>query len=140
MKDLSVQTRFVELRGQGWAYDRIAKELRVSRQTLINWSKDLSTEIANIRALYHEGLIETLKVQRSDRIRFLAAEFEKARLELASRSLEELPSDKLLEYQLKIMKALITETNEVPALALKKDPFDDLIPQSPFPEYETWEG
>jgi transcriptional regulator len=40
--------RFIELRAKGWSFDKIAKELDKAKQTLINWSKELQDEIANL--------------------------------------------------------------------------------------------
>jgi orotate phosphoribosyltransferase-like protein len=57
MKDLAVKEQFVELRARGWSFDRIAKELKVSKQTLINWSRELVLEISNRRAIERESLL-----------------------------------------------------------------------------------
>jgi orotate phosphoribosyltransferase-like protein len=57
MKDVSVKGRFVELRARGWSFDRVAKELKVSKQALINWSRELALEIRNRRAIEHEALL-----------------------------------------------------------------------------------
>lgn len=48
MHDLDTQKQFVLLRSQGKSYDRIAAELNVSRQTLINWSRKFRFEIQNL--------------------------------------------------------------------------------------------
>src|ERR1700741_3135500 len=42
MKDQQTRNRFVELRAQGWSYERIAKELGVSKQTgnVLEWVAD----------------------------------------------------------------------------------------------------
>ena len=41
-KDQQTRNRFVELRAQGWSYERIAKELGVSKQTgnVLEWVAD----------------------------------------------------------------------------------------------------
>ncbi len=44
MKNLSLKERFVELRAKGHSYSSIAKELKKSKQTIINWSKELQFE------------------------------------------------------------------------------------------------
>ena len=56
MKEQEIKTGFVELRAKGWSYDRIAQELKVSKQTLIIWSKELACEIANLKAIELETL------------------------------------------------------------------------------------
>lgn len=51
MKDQETKEKFVELRAKGLSFDRIAAELHVSKQSLINWAKELETEIGNMRKL-----------------------------------------------------------------------------------------
>lgn len=51
MKDQETKERFVELRAKGWSFDRIARELKVSKQTLINWSRELALQIGNLKAI-----------------------------------------------------------------------------------------
>ena len=58
MKDDTIKSKFIELRAKNWSYNRIADELKVSKQTLITWSKDLSHVISNLRAMEIEELQE----------------------------------------------------------------------------------
>ena len=39
MITLEQERKFIELRGKGWIYDKISKELGISRPTLINLNK-----------------------------------------------------------------------------------------------------
>jgi len=41
MKDQQTKEKFIELRAKGLSFDKISRELRISKQTLINWSKKL---------------------------------------------------------------------------------------------------
>ena len=43
------QQKFIFLRADGLSFDKIAKELKVSKVTLIQWSKLLEVEIKNIQ-------------------------------------------------------------------------------------------
>jgi len=52
MKNLSLKEQFVELRAKGHSYSSIAKELKKSKQTIINWSKELQFEVSNLKQLY----------------------------------------------------------------------------------------
>ena len=47
---LDQKLRFVELRASGYSYLKIAKELRVSKGTLANWSRELAAEMEKILA------------------------------------------------------------------------------------------
>jgi len=91
MKDQTVKEKFVELRARGWSFDRIAKELQVSKQTLVNWSRELSLEIRNRRAIEHEALLEQYAVTQAGRIELLG--------ELLKRLKEELAGDPCPSYR-----------------------------------------
>ena len=56
MKETETKRLFVELRAAGKCYKDIALELHVSKQTLINWSRDLQTEICNLQAIEMDSL------------------------------------------------------------------------------------
>jgi len=44
------KNRFIHLRAKGYSYARIAKELGVSKGTLVNWNPELEAEIAQARS------------------------------------------------------------------------------------------
>ena len=48
MKEQTIKERFLVLRAQGLSFERIAKQLKVSKQTLINLSREFHYEISNI--------------------------------------------------------------------------------------------
>lgn len=47
MKSTDAKQKFVELRALGASYKAIAEELLVSKQTLINWSRELNDDLQN---------------------------------------------------------------------------------------------
>jgi hypothetical protein len=102
MKDQAVKEQFVEFRARGWSFYRIAKELKVSKQSLVNWSRELSLEIRNRRAIEHEALLEQYALTREGRIEFLGDLVKKLREELASRSLASVSTERLVDLSLKI--------------------------------------
>ena len=51
MEPTEQKERFIELRAQGFSFDKIAKELGKAKQTLIDWSRELQDEIANRKAM-----------------------------------------------------------------------------------------
>ena len=125
MKDQSVQEKFVELRARGWSFDRIAKELKVSKQTLINWSRELTVEIRNLRQIEHEVLLEQFALTREGRIQFLGDLVKKLREELAARSLATVSTERLVDLTLKVgeeWQGVIPELT----LGIEEDPFDNL--------------
>jgi len=48
MKEQTVKERFLALRAQGLSFEKIARQLKVSKQTLINWSREFRYEISNL--------------------------------------------------------------------------------------------
>ena len=93
--------RFIELRAKGWSFDRIAKELGKAKQTLIDWSKELQDEIANLKALELEALYEKYYLLKETRLQTFGAMLTKIKTEVESRDLSDVPTDKLLELLLK---------------------------------------
>lgn len=93
--------RFIELRAKGWSFDKIAKELGKAKQTLINWSKELQDEIANLKALELEALYEKYYLLKETRLQTFGEMLTKIKTEVESRDLSDVPTDKLLELLLK---------------------------------------
>ena len=102
MKDHAVKEKFIELRARGWSFDRIGTELKVSKQTLITWSRELTLEIRNRRAIEHEALLERYALTREGRIQFLGELVKKLREELASRTFAAVSTERLVDLALKI--------------------------------------
>ncbi len=68
----SVEIDFLNLRSQGYSYDKISKDLRVSKHTLIKWAKELQPKIdTQFRAAFKK--YQTALVQR---VEFLSQQFQ----------------------------------------------------------------
>jgi len=104
LKDLTQKQQFIELRAKGWSFDRISKELHTSKATLITWSKELDLEVKNRRELEREALLEQLSLTHECRIQFIGDLMAKIRQELMSRSLTNVPSERLFEMALKALE------------------------------------
>ena len=104
MKDTETKQRFVELRAQGWSYRRIADEIQCSKQTLIEWSKDLETQAAieTLQAMETEVLRERYEMTRRHRLEVLGSRLQAIRDELSKRDFADMPSDKLIDLYLKL--------------------------------------
>jgi len=101
MELIEVKQKFIELRAQGWSFDKIAKELGKAKQTLIDWSKELKEEIANYKALELEALYESYYLLKEARIKRFGDIVNKLTEEIQDRDLSEVPTDKLLDLYLK---------------------------------------
>ena len=89
--------QFIELRTQNVSYERIAKQIKVSKTTLINWAKDCEQEIQNRRAITYEALNEQYKVGQQHRLQMWSEQLEAVRAELKRRGLGDVPTTKLIE-------------------------------------------
>ena len=101
MELLGTKEKFIELRAKGWSFDKIAKELGKAKQTLIDWSKELQSEIANSKASGLEALYESYYLMRENRLQTFGVMLTKIKAEIDQRDLSDVPTDKLLELLLK---------------------------------------
>ena len=101
METVETKERFIELRAKGWSFDKIAKEIGMAKQTLIDWSKELQDEIANRKALELEALYESYYLLKENRLQTFGAMLTKIKKEVESRDLSDVPTDKLLDLFLK---------------------------------------
>lgn len=103
MKDTKTKEQFVTLRASGLSFDRIATELGVSKRTLIEWSKGLERDIANLKAVSLDALQEKYYLQKEQRIKLFGEHLERVHQELMKRPMTEMATDKLLDMFLKLM-------------------------------------
>lgn len=93
--------KFIQLRGKGYSFDKIAKKLQMSKQTLINWNKELEEEISNFKAMELELLYEKYYLTREQRLQTFGQMLSRLKDEIDIRNLSEIPTDKLLDLFLK---------------------------------------
>ena len=103
MESLDVKEKFIGLRAQGYSFDKIAKELGKAKQTLIDWSRELQEEIASRKALELEALYDQFSLMKEHRLRDLGKTLARLQTEVESRDLSDVPTDKLLDLQLKYL-------------------------------------
>jgi len=96
VKDQETVARFIQLRAQGWTYDRISTELNVSKPTLIQWSRQHQFSIQNLRAIETEALAEKCFAGRQQRWEQIGRDLRRVETELAKRDLGDIPTARLL--------------------------------------------
>ena len=106
---LEVKSQFIELRAKGWSYLKIARKLKVSKNTLANWGAELDGDIASLRAVEMEALHEKYFMTKEARIQLLGEQLKEIKAELKRRGLEDVSTEKLLEMELKWYQALQAE-------------------------------
>ena len=93
--------KFIQLRAKGYSFDKIAKKLQMSKQTLIDWNKELEEEISNFKAMELELLYEKYYLTREQRLQTFGQMLSRLKDEIDIRNLSEIPTGKLLELFLK---------------------------------------
>ena len=106
---LEVKSQFIELRAKGWSYLKIARKLKVSKNTLASWGNELDGDIASLRAVEMEALHEKYFMTKEARIQLLGEQLKEIKAELKRRGLEAVSTEKLLEMELKLYQALQAE-------------------------------
>ena len=95
MHDENTVQRFIELRAQGWSYLRLMAELKVTKPTLIAWSRKHQFQIQNLKAIELEALGEKWLASVTDRVNRLGGQLQAVEAELAKRGLGELTTPQL---------------------------------------------
>lgn len=96
-----LKARFIEMRAKGLSIRAIAKELQLSPQTISNWHVELEEEIARLKAIELEALYEEFHLLKAHRLKRLGSQLLAIEEELTKRELSDVPTDKLMDLQLK---------------------------------------
>ncbi len=97
MKTQAEVEKFIQLRAEGLSYDKIAKRLKISRWTLINWAKKCNSEIAILKATRLEALREQYCLSVEAKVEMWGKIVKEISIELAKRRLYNVTPDKLLD-------------------------------------------
>lgn len=109
MESSALKEKFILLRAKGMSFDKIAKELGKAKQTLVNWARELEDEIAGAKAIELEALAEQFYLTKQAKIKTLGEILSGLKEEIHSRSLAEVPTEKLLDLFTKYYALLETE-------------------------------
>lgn len=96
MKDFTEKEKFIELRAKGLSFDKISKEINISKQTLIKWNQEFSSEIANLTYFYSENLIEEFRLLKNHKVEALACTLRKVLDELSKRNFDNVSTKDLI--------------------------------------------
>jgi len=112
-----LKDQFIDLRARGWSYAKIARKLKVSKSTLANWSVELEAQIASLRAIELDSLYEKYYLAKEARIRLLGEQIKSLQDELKKRDLKDIPTEKLIDLQLRYYEVLKEEYTETRPLS-----------------------
>jgi transposase len=107
------ESSFIELRAAGLSYDKISKQLDISKPTLINWSKIFCNEIKNAKALEIERIREEYLLNRQHQTRILGTHLNRITKELLKRDLEEIPTWRLYAIERKLTNEYNKDASDI---------------------------
>jgi hypothetical protein len=104
--------KFIELRAAGLSFDSIAKQLNISKPTLLKMAKDFQADIERLKFINLESLAERYKVLRAERLAGLGRLLGQVDTALEAADFDRLSPEKLIDLKMKLtdkMHSLITE-------------------------------
>ena len=89
--------KFLQLRVlENKSYDTISRELKISKQTCINWSVELKNILINLQSAKYDSLIEELDLSLFNRVKYLGNLYKKIEAELEKREFSNLATTRLI--------------------------------------------
>ena len=115
VKGIEQQARFIELRGKGMSFQKIAEEMGVSKPTLIKWNGDLLEQVKEAQYMEFENLVEQYGLFRKERFEVYCKALNSALKEFQERAekgeLKNVPTDKLLNIVEQLERRLERDTS-----------------------------
>jgi transcriptional regulator with XRE-family HTH domain len=116
VKGIEQQARFIELRGKGMSFQKIAEEMGISKPTLIKWNGELLEQVKEAQYMEFEGLVEQYGLFRKERFEIYCKALNSALKEFQERAetgeLKKVPTDKLLNMVEQLEKRLERDTSK----------------------------
>ena len=113
--NIEQQARFIELRGKGMSFQKIAEEMGVSKPTLIKWNGELLEQVKEAQYMELENLVEQYGLFRKERFEVYCKALNSALKEFEDRAekgeLKNVPTDKLLNLVEQLEKRLEKDTS-----------------------------
>ena len=113
--NIEQQARFIELRGKGMSFQKIAEEIGVSKPTLIKWNGELLEQVKEAQYMEFENLVEQYGLFRKKRFEVYCKALNSALKEFEERAekgeLKEVPTDKLLNLLEQLEKRVEKDTS-----------------------------
>jgi transcriptional regulator with XRE-family HTH domain len=108
----TLKDQFIQLRAEGYSFEKISKKLKKAKGTLIEWERDFEEEISNYKALHLEQLYEKYFLLKQSRLELFGETLLKLKKELDTRTFASVPTDKLLDLVAKYHGFLKEEYTE----------------------------
>ena len=101
MKTRAERQRFIQLRAEGLSFEKIARKMRISKRTLLDWSKKYESEIAELKAGQLEALREQYYLSTEAKVKMWGKIVNKIEPELAGKRLLNIAPEALLDMLIK---------------------------------------
>jgi len=118
MKEVETKHQFVELRAQGKSLRIASDELKIGLQTAVRWERELKEQIANLKAIEIDALLERHQLTVQAQIERYGFELARVTEELKKRDLSDVPTPKLYDIMVKL-HARVEEA--LPTLTVRDD-------------------
>ena len=128
MKENETKLAFIKARAEGKSYSTITRELGIAKATCTSWEQSLKADIEALKRAQLDELYTSYNMTREARIKELGGIIQGLDNAIATKNLEDLPLDKLLELRLKYGRELKTEYRE-PIEVDTDDTLDGLLEQ-----------
>ena len=109
MESTEKQLEFIKLRAENKSFNKISKSLSISKDTCSKWENQLKKEINKHKQDQLEELYNSYFMYKEARITELGESLKAINKALELKDLEEVPTEKLLDYKLKYMAELKKE-------------------------------
>ena len=113
--NIEKQASFIELRGKGMSFQKIAEEIGVSKPTLIKWNGELLEQVKEAQYMELENLVEQYGLFRKKRFEVYCKALNSALKEFQERAetgeLKNVPTDKLLNLVEQLEKRVEKDTS-----------------------------
>ncbi len=104
---------FIDLRAEGKSFDTIAKEMKISKPTLIKLEYELKEEITNLEFLKYQAIIEKYKLNKISRIESFSKQLQRINDELDKRDYSNLGFRELIIAKNSLLLELKKELEQV---------------------------
>jgi transcriptional regulator with XRE-family HTH domain len=125
--NIEKQASFIELRGKGMSFQKIAEEIGVSKPTLIKWNGELLEKVKEAQYMELENLVEQYGLFRKKRFEVYCKALNSALKEFQERAetgeLKNVPTDKLLNLVEQLEKRVERDTSKELLSVRVKDNF-----------------
>ena len=113
MKTIDQKEKFIELRAKGFSFEKISKEINVSKPTLIKWQSEFKTEISNSEFLNYQNIIEKHKLLKTNQVEILSDFLEKIWKELRIKDLSKVDIKDLIRIKNDVATQLNFKTHDI---------------------------